>query len=248
MKQQPDKLFQEKLSQFSKPAPASAWDRIESGAQKRPFPYYKVAAAASVVLACVIWYSLRTETGAENTLSEKTTTSTPAPNIEAPAKESVQSNPPIAVQTEPEVKKEKSIRAAESTTRYTGPKEIAPVTLEVSIDSALPIEDVTNHSMPVAEATPQVQIDEPAVAPETVVPEKENVVIIFSAEETKEYLTKNSEGKATSEKKTTSTLKKVWSKAKDLKDNQSPLGDLRQMKDELLALNFKSDKQRGQKK
>jgi hypothetical protein len=248
MKQQPDKLFQEKLGQFSKQAPVSAWSRIESGAQTRRFPYYKVAAAASVVLACVIWYSVGTETDSENALTEKTHTPTALPNTKPVTEDSPQITPPIAAQTEPEVKKEKTIRDTETNSTLAASAKTATPTPEVSSDSALPIEEITQHSMPVVEATPEVQINEPVIATETNEPEKENVVIIFSAEETKEYLTKNSKGKATSDKKTTSTLKKVWSRAKDLKDNQSPLGDLRQMKDELLALNFKSDKQRGQKK
>lgn len=247
MKQQPDKLFQAKLGQFSKPAPESAWDRIQGGAKARPFPYYKVAAAASVLLACVIWYSLSSVPDTEHNLSEKNHKTPPSPHAESPAPESLEPNTPIAAQTEP-VEKDKSIRPAETKATHTAPVQTEAVTPDVVKDSALPIEEVTKHSMPVAEVTPEVHIDEPVVASETVVPEKENVVIIFSAEDTKEYLTKNSEGKATSEKKTTSTLKKVWSRAKDLKENQDPLGDLRQMKDELLALNFKSEKQRGQKK
>jgi hypothetical protein len=53
---------------------------------------------------------------------------------------------------------------------------------------------------------------------------------------------------ATPEDKKPSTLKKLLRKANELTNNQDPLGDLRQKKNEILALNFKSDKQRGQNK
>jgi hypothetical protein len=41
-------------------------------------------------------------------------------------------------------------------------------------------------------------------------------------------------------------LRKLLDKAYDLKHNQDPLGDLRQKKNEIFALNFKNDKQRSE--
>jgi hypothetical protein len=41
---------------------------------------------------------------------------------------------------------------------------------------------------------------------------------------------------------------KLLKKANNLTSNQDPLGELRQKKSEILALNFKNDKQRGQNK
>jgi hypothetical protein len=52
---------------------------------------------------------------------------------------------------------------------------------------------------------------------------------------------------ATPEDKKPSTFKKLLSRAYDLKNNQDPIGELRQKKNEILALNFKKDK-RGQNK
>jgi hypothetical protein len=48
---------------------------------------------------------------------------------------------------------------------------------------------------------------------------------------------------ATPELKKPSTLKKLLDKAYDLKHNQDAFGELRQKKNEILALNFKNEKQ-----
>jgi hypothetical protein len=70
----------------------------------------------------------------------------------------------------------------------------------------------------------------------------------MTVDDTNAYLKKNAEGEATSGSRKTSTLKRVLQKASELKNNdQDPFGDLRQMKNEILALNFKSEKQREQK-
>jgi hypothetical protein len=62
------------------------------------------------------------------------------------------------------------------------------------------------------------------------------------------YLDKKSLAQATSGEKKPSTLRKLLDKAYDLKHNQDPFGDLRQKKNEILALNFRSEKQRSQNK
>lgn len=73
------------------------------------------------------------------------------------------------------------------------------------------------------------------------------MTLVFNARETEAYLDKNSVDDATEEGKDASTFKKLLQKARDLKTNQDPLGDLRLKKNEILALNFKNDK-RGQNK
>ena len=64
--------------------------------------------------------------------------------------------------------------------------------------------------------------------------------IIFAAEDIDtKYLDKKALAEATSDAKKSSTLKKLLDKAYDLKYNQDPFGDLRQKKNEILALNFR---------
>src|SRR5688500_10671295 len=48
MNQQPDKLFREKLENFSKGAPASAWNRIETGLDKKNNKGLWLKVAASI--------------------------------------------------------------------------------------------------------------------------------------------------------------------------------------------------------
>jgi hypothetical protein len=93
----------------------------------------------------------------------------------------------------------------------------------------------------------EVEISESAgVLNQTQVKAK-RLTIVFSAQEVNEkYLTKNAETEATSEEKESSTLKKVLDKAYDLTHNQDPIGELRQKKNEILAMNFKNDTQRNE--
>jgi hypothetical protein len=55
-------------------------------------------------------------------------------------------------------------------------------------------------------------------------------------------LNKNSLAEATPAEKKPSTFKRVLNKALELKHNQDPIGDLREKKNEILALNFKNEK------
>jgi hypothetical protein len=71
--------------------------------------------------------------------------------------------------------------------------------------------------------------------------------LTISSEETDQYLNKNTLAEATAHDKKPSTFKKFLKKANDLKSNQDPFGDLRERKNEILALNFKNDKREQNK-
>jgi len=73
-----------------------------------------------------------------------------------------------------------------------------------------------------------------------------SVTLTYSTADVSAYLNKNTEDEATEDERKQSTLKKLLQKANDLKTNQDPFGELRQRKNEILALNFMNDK-RGQK-
>ena len=55
----PDKLFRQGLEHYQKPAPGSAWDRIESGLDKKKHksPWFKIAATLLLLMVAsfVIW-------------------------------------------------------------------------------------------------------------------------------------------------------------------------------------------------
>ena len=62
----PDKLFRQGLEHYQKPAPGSAWDRIESGLDKKKHksPWFKIAAGVLIVIvtSAVILQFNRTDT------------------------------------------------------------------------------------------------------------------------------------------------------------------------------------------
>ena len=75
--------------------------------------------------------------------------------------------------------------------------------------------------------------------------ERKALKIVFTVEEVnKKYLNKSAVAEATSPANETSTIQKLLDKAYDLKHNQDPLGELRQKKNEILALNFGGERQR----
>ena len=73
--------------------------------------------------------------------------------------------------------------------------------------------------------------------------ETDQITLIYKVEEVNEkYLNKNKVEEATLETKTPSSFRKLLAKVYDLKNNQDPLGELRQKKDEILALSFKKNR------
>lgn len=249
MKQQPDKLFFDKLNTFSKDAPPTAWNDIEQGLNrgKKKFLWLSVAASVSAVaLAGFLFFQGNVATTDTIADSKPVSKSKPAEAL---------SNGVVAESTDktnmPEIKTT-HIAATEKRVEKKRPskEQASQVTLAAP---SVAITDLTDAET--LEGSPKV--DEPVIAAYSeptqlafqASEEKDNITIVLTADETKNYLTiKNKTVHATSEEKKSSTLKKLLKKAADLKVNQDPFGELRQRKNEILALNFKSDKQRGQKK
>jgi hypothetical protein len=125
-------------------------------------------------------------------------------------------------------------------------KKDVPESTAVSPSEQTYTHDVVN-SVAVETSTPQTSA--PVVA-ETSVPSNagpKKIVITITAAESEKYLDKVALAEATSDEKKPSTFQKLLKKADDLKNNQDPFGELRQRKNEILALNFKNEK-RGQNK
>src|SRR5688572_251240 len=65
MTSQPDKLFRDKLENFQRPAPAAAWERIESGLNKNHTKGLWMKIAAGLLLLAIsvflLWPSASTE-------------------------------------------------------------------------------------------------------------------------------------------------------------------------------------------
>jgi hypothetical protein len=247
MNQQPDKLFREKLEGYHKPVPASAWDNIETKLDKKNPKGLWWKIAASLVLLAVATYILWPKTQmTEKTLAKKVEDGNPLPIV----KEDQVSNKELPTTNEThsiitESVQEKNVAKVYNERRQPKQKHQEPNT--IIEESIVPVE---NKSEEVAQVTENIVVPEVIVATSETATEKsdEYITFVVTQEESDKYLTKNKNSDATSDDKKTSSLRKLLKKASDLTNDQRPLADLRQKKDEILALNFDSKKQRGQNK
>lgn len=238
--QQPDNFFREKLANHQRPAPVGAWDRIVSSLEKKTayrFGWWKIAASFLLVAGAMytLWFFASTsmkqplaEKGNKiETLPGKTNESAVEEGKESHDKViSPESKPGIASTPKKSVKKFKRINGA---------------TPAVAVESSPEQNEKSQPDvLPEAVMAPVFTQREPAQ-------KKATITMTISADETNKYLDKKALAQATSEEKKSSTFKKLLKKANDLKSNQDPFGDLREKKNEILALNFKNEK-RGQNK
>ena len=254
MNQQPDKLFREKLEGYQKPAPASAWEKIAAAQSKKNDRWLWLKIAASIAFVAAAGYMVLPENKTSD-LSHDTSTK--------PSVEKTTEHASLAVEKSDEDVKSKT------TTPSAAPNSASTHVAErnKSVETIRPIkeepqqvtvvEEKTTEKEPIQE---QPEINENIASIETVVQppieatpiESEvapnNITLVYSAKDVEEYLDKKALAEATSDHKKSSTLKKLLKKAEDLTNNQDPFGELRQKKNEILALNFKSEKQRGQNK
>ena len=251
MNQQPDELFREKLAGYQKPAPASAWEKIAAAQSKKNDKWLWVKIAASIALVAVVGYFSWPENNTEN-LSDKSL---------KPAEEKTSQEIPVTDQKLADVKKESTHSpnvnpespVAQKSRQKKLEKKIAPSndqTKELNApkiveQETLPLLNESHEEVSLAETDTQPQPEGTPVVAEA---EPRNMTLVYSAKDVEEYLDKKSLAEATSDSKKSSTLKKLLKKANDLTNNQDPFGELRQKKNEILALNFKNEKQRGQNK
>ena len=95
MRQQPDNFFREKLEGFQRPAPAGAWDRIESQLEKKNKVsgiWWKVAASLLLLATLTYWFLPGTGTSTEQTLAQSET----APSVpQAKTEKSIAQEVPV---------------------------------------------------------------------------------------------------------------------------------------------------------
>ena len=250
MNQQPDKLFREKLEGYQKPAPGSAWEKIAAAQSKKNDKWLWLKIAASIVFVAVVGFMSWPEPKTENLSQESSTKSS-----EEKTSEQV---PPVSEKLA-DVKTETTQPSANSakqstpaSTRKNISKKISPSkddvqnlnVAETTKEETL-LQNETKQDIAVVETVIQPQIEDTSVAAQ---PEPQKITLVYTAKDVEEYLDKKSLAEATSDSKKSSTLKKLLKKANDLTNNQDPFGELRQKKNEILALNFKNEKQRGQNK
>ena len=246
MKQQPDNFFREKLEGFQKPAPTGAWDRIESRLEKKNNVsglWWKIAASLLLLGTISYWLLPETDTLKVQPLSQSETgSSVPEAQTKRPTTQEV----PLQKSKDMDSFSDNKVSEREKTFNQ------KHKTAKIKITPTLENESITlNEYKEKTDLNNAIQQEEFVISPmadtDDPIVKKETITLKFSAEETNSYLNKNTLAQATSEEKKSSTFKKLLKKANDLKSNQDPFGDLRERKNEILALSFKNEK-RGQNK
>ena len=244
MKPQPDKLFRDKLENYQPEAPSGAWEKIAAHqAAKNTGRHWLRAAASLLLLASVAvygWYYFNDQSMEPSLAQQRPALKTetqPRPVQDTPQADVAPIAEAVPSKTSNTEAPGKSVAIPDEQVQ---PKEEIPV---ASTDESIPDATVSiaENNTPLANDISNAEEQSLSVSPTP-----KSLTLVFTAHDVNEY--KKSEYDATSDDKKPSTLKKLLRKANALTNNQDPLGDLRQKKNEILALNFKSDKQRGQNK
>ncbi|MBT1702373.1 hypothetical protein [Chryseosolibacter indicus] len=255
MNQQPDKFFQKKLKNFSKPVPTTAWNRVAEKLDKKKDRYIWMKVAASVLIICtttLVFLNLKDNSQSQLALTNKEESTAPRvkknvleiPKAVIPDTSSNKINP-LPAQSKQSVRKatEKPGQTNKNSDNIPAPRHEK----QEEFATQNPIAHLNEQE---TKRVGEQSTEELATVTESKnVTAQKSLTIVYEAEEINEkYLNKNEIEEATSESKKTSTLRKLLDKANDLGNNQDPFGDLRQKKNEILALNFKNEKQRSQKR
>lgn len=244
MIQQPDKLFKEKLSNYQKSAPPVAWEKIElTLRKKRKHSSWLLVAATLLILVAISFLlpdrSVVIDPGAEtntvikdsiaipeNYAKGKDNTGSPASALAGNKKETKNAGKEIT-------KKRSEINTKKASTPVNTNHEnnTERITQSEAVQETLPI-----ANLPAGQESAAQQIT---------ITEAGNFKLIMDAHEVnKKYLNEPLTEEATIREKKSSAWRKLLSKAHELKTNQDPFGELRQAKNEILALNFKNEKNR----
>lgn len=231
MTSQPDKLFREKLAAYQKAAPAHAWDRIETSIDNSYNKVLWMKIAAGIVLlsiATVLLWPASENTGTQ-----------PISEV-SPTKKSSEVKP--VTETIPQEQTIASLAGEKQSTPKRNPKKNSmqkePVAVKIETGNEL----VADHSAEDKNSITELMIESTHVATSA---EPTTVTIVYTAEEVNaRFLKKSISPEATSEENKTSTIQKLMDVAYTIKNSEGSIGDLRLKKDEILALNFRDNKQK----
>jgi hypothetical protein len=247
MNQQPDKLFRDKLESYQRPAPAPAWDRIEAGLEKRhdrALPWMKIAAALLLV-ALALWVFWPKDAALENTPRTAEHENAKPPAAQTPGEKPSLEKQQAAIIPSEKKNNDKAV-IKRKPVQHVEEKQAVPEAGKEKTDQAQMI--INDLAM----AQQDLAVNEEPSTQEVLVAaadaEEKNIKIVFTANDAEKYLVKNLSDEATTDAKKQSRLQKLLDKAEDLTTNQDPIGEIRQVKNEILALNFRSEKSRGQNK
>lgn len=250
MSQQTDRFFRGKLHGYQKPMSPGAWERVARLIdRKNTFPQWMKIAASLLLMATVGLFVI----SPDDTPTEEMAMNTVGSNNNGTPEETLTPSDPQAQISSPENSVTPRTRRdgdAQTARPLPGRKPHGPATKAPGVN---PLPATRETVAVISEDTPGA-LESPALAAEVKLTqehadpqdtETKSVTLVYTAAEVNEkYLDKRYAVHATPEADKSSGLKKLLDKAHDLKNNQDPLGDLRQKKNEILAFNFRGDKQR----
>lgn len=217
-----DKLFKEKLGDHTLSPSPQAWEKVEAQLSKKNKTVILIRVAAVLALFAMLTFVLLKERGTGS--EESFTAQTAGPEkTESPA---------VIVEEATSVKKEKT---DEPVKRVPQPIKKSPVITKSPALAETKVEDVILVAEVLPETVPHME------------PIEKRRVLVYSLPPVARK-NKNTGGDietAVREEKK-STIERVMAIAKDVKNSDNPIGDLREAKDDLFAFDFKKDKNKKQ--
>jgi len=235
-----DHLFRNKLSDHAVVPSAQAWDRVRGGLTKKNDKLFLMRMAAAVLLAGVLTTTLLW-LSSHDPISNASSTSSVGYKAEPKTNASKPMNPsPQALRDGKQQTTAQQVPGKKKQTVETNHEKIQVI--ENQNKSVTKTEEPPPSLIPTGSASPgSVEV--------TTVTSNQNaekpIVLVYRLETIEPQAVEESH--SASEPKGNSGLLKVINFARDAKNGDGRLGDLRQAKDELFAFNFKKDKQNNHK-
>lgn len=234
---QPDNFFNGKLQHHEVVPPSAAWARIAhaSALKKRGVAWYYMAASMLLLgaIGATVWLNQSDSVTEQQSIA----TTHQARPIEQKIDKNEKHPLPIIDSLASVRRKTRSVAAATPNNH----KRALQKSIHPSID--LQPTKAREHAE-VLVAVP-MKIENPMEGEKLEEPISNYKLVVQAAEVNQKYL-KKSTTDATPEDKRASGMRKLLDKANDLAHVQDPYGDLRQMKDEMLAINISGAKKKNQ--
>jgi hypothetical protein len=243
---QPDKLFRDKLINYSEPAPAQAWQKIEKQLPAKKINWLAIAAALLPLFLIGAYLLLQPEQYVANTIAvNDKALNTDKPAISKPEKhegikketiETQKNN--LATEKLPTEKKQKINNQQKRKSESEEKKKNPPLNF-----TNIPKENLIVQVEEKIINTENTEVFTPALPTEKSEVSTETTTLVYTASELNEkYLLKNKDTEATVATEDASSIQKLLQKAGELTTNQSPIANLRSKKNEILALNLRNEK------
>jgi len=237
-----DKLFKNKLEDHSEEPSAHTWDRIRSSVkEERGYPWMKIAAAVIVICLAgfLVWFAIPDQPAANLSDNKKTLPDTivdaPESNItssESEAQGTIQEDAPPVVQKD---------NALAETTENEQPKKAEKNQPKEVIETPMPDKPVSVEKAEVKDLIAQNEVKEPVFEKST--PQKTQVsgqTLAFSSDDFDQA--ERVAAQVSNKEEEEEGLKKVWSLLKQVKEPEAGFGELRELKNNILAFGNTKEK------